>query len=447
MTPQSHFMVTAAITPGREPALRDLLATMTSAPGAADPHNAVLPFAEFERLHYARLVVLDDATVDEIEAYGLPPPRYPVYLALMGDCDGTARDTLADMAQRGGAGLRRLFSHCEGFDPDADLLGWLLAHDRPAAAAYVNRIGRTVRQVREESALQRALAAQVRRQPAGAGPQGDPQAVRASLLDFVQAEVRAGRLALTPPEPTPPGWRLRNAAHAAGLPLIALAVPGLLLAVLPWPVVLLALIAPAALFALALRRHETTDPDIDRRPSTAALQRLQRLEDHDVTNQFTAMGAVKPGPFRRWTLTLLLVLLDYACRHVYGRGHLTRVQTIHFARWVFLDDRQRVLFASNYDGSEESYMDDFINKVGWGLNLVFSNGVAYPHTDWLVKRGSRIEQRFKNFLRRRQLPTEVWYRAYPGLTAVDLARNQRIREGLEQPAMSDAQAVAWLRLL
>ena len=63
MTPQSHFMVTAAITPGREPALRELLATMTTVPGAADPHNAVLPFAEFERLHYARLVVLDDATV------------------------------------------------------------------------------------------------------------------------------------------------------------------------------------------------------------------------------------------------------------------------------------------------------------------------------------------------------------------------------------------------
>jgi hypothetical protein len=35
-----------------------------------------------------------------------------------------------------------------------------------------------------------------------------------------------------------------------------------------------------------------------------------------------------------------------------------------------------MLFASNYDGSLESYMDDFINKVAWGLNLVFSNGVG-----------------------------------------------------------------------
>ena len=65
------------------------------------------------------------------------------------------------------------------------------------------------------------------------------------------------------------------------------------------------------------------------------------------------------------------------------------MQTIHFARWVFLDDKTRVLFASNYDGSHQSYMDDFINKVGWGLNLVFSNGVGWPRTDWLIAAAAR----------------------------------------------------------
>ena len=37
-------------------------------------------------------------------------------------------------------------------------------------------------------------------------------------------------------------------------------------------------------------------------------------------------------------------------------------------------------------------MDDFINKVGWGLNLLFSNGVGWPRTRWLVHGGARIEQ-------------------------------------------------------
>jgi hypothetical protein len=114
---------------------------------------------------------------------------------------------------------------------------------------------------------------------------------------------------------------------------------------------------------------------------------------------------------------------------------------------VFLDDKQRLLFASNYDGSLESYMDDFINKVGWGLNLVFSNGVGYPRTDWLVFGGAKDEQKFKRFLRRHELATDVWYNARPGLTAVDLARNTRIREGLERPRLTDAEIRQWLQLL
>jgi hypothetical protein len=123
------------------------------------------------------------------------------------------------------------------------------------------------------------------------------------------------------------------------------------------------------------------------------------------------------------------------------------VRTIHFARWVFLDNQTRIMFSSNYDGSHEAYMDDFINKVAWGLNLVFSNGIGWPRTDWLIKRGARFEQRFKHYQRRHQIPSQVWYKAYPGLTLVDLVRNQRIREGLEKSWMSEPQAQAWLRLL
>jgi len=36
------------------------------------------------------------------------------------------------------------------------------------------------------------------------------------------------------------------------------------------------------------------------------------------------------------------------------------------------------------------------------------------------------------FLRRHQLPTEVWYNAYPGLSAFDLKRNILIRDGIER---------------
>jgi hypothetical protein len=431
VTPQSHFMVVAPIEPGREAALRGLLATLNAQPGVADPRNALLPFGQFEQLHFARLAMLEDETLGDLEAHGLARPQLPSYLAFMGDCDGPGRECLAGIAARAGPGLREIFSHCQSFGRDADLMAWMLTHDTPPAARYVNWLGRTVRQIREEDALHRALAARVPRAPVDGAA---AQRVRRELVEFVRAEQGAGRLALTPPEPTPPAWRVATLAHLIGVPLL-----GLLL--LPVLIVL------SPLLLVALRIHETRDPEISPRPDRQALHRLQALEDRDITNQYTALGLVKPGPFRRWLLTALLVLVDYAARHVFTRGHLGRVQTIHFARWVFIDDKQRVVFTSNYDGSHQAYMDDFINKVAWGLNLLFSNGVGWPRTRWLIKGGARIEQSFKRYQRRHQLPTEVWYKAYPGLALVDLKRNQRIREGLEQASMSDAQALAWLRLL
>jgi hypothetical protein len=425
-------MVVAPVAAGREPALRELLSTMNSLPGVVDPGNAVLPFGEFERLHFARLVLLDDTTMLDLQVYGLPVSRVPTYLALIGDCDGRSREFLADLARRAQAGLRRIFSHCEGFDAQGDLLAWLLVHERPASASYVNWVGRTVRQVKQESALQQALAAKVSREPLASG--ADAQRRRRELIAFVEAEVRAGRLELTPPEPTPLGWQIRKIVHLIGVPLVGLIALPFLIVLLP-------------LFIVQLRTRETSDPEFCPRPAADAVRTMQQLEDHDITNQFTALGPVKPGRFRRWLVIVLLVLIDYTCRHIFTRGYLARVQSIHFARWVFLDDKTRVLFASNYDGSHESYMDDFINKVAWGLNLVFSNGFGWPRTDWLIKGGARRELLFKYYQRRHQLPSQVWYKAYPGLTAVDLARNQRIRTGLERADMSDEQALAWLRLL
>ena len=46
--------------------------------------------------------------------------------------------------------------------------------------------------------------------------------------------------------------------------------------------------------------------------------------------------------------------------------------------------------------------------------------------------GAKDEQKFKDYLRRHQMPTQAWYNAHPGLTALDKWRNTLIREGLEQ---------------
>ena len=73
-------------------------------------------------------------------------------------------------------------------------------------------------------------------------------------------------------------------------------------------------------------------------------------------------------------------------------------------------------------------------------------GVAGPTTRWLILDGSKDEQKFKDFLRRHELPTNVWYKAYPGLTAFDLKRNTLIREGIEKESLTDAELAQWVAL-
>jgi hypothetical protein len=144
----------------------------------------------------------------------------------------------------------------------------------------------------------------------------------------------------------------------------------------------------------------------------------------------------------------VLRLVNYFTRHVFNHGSLARVRSIHFARWVAIDDRRRLIFASSYDGSLESYMDEFIDKVAWGLNAVFSNGVGYPRTRWLVLDGANDERAFKTFLRNRQIPTHVWYSAYDELSTINIENNAAIRAGLTgAEAPNRAEAEAWLARL
>jgi len=425
-------MVVAAIAHGRGSALKEVLASMNVRPGQCDPTNEVLPFALFERLHFARLLIVDDPTLGDLTAYGKQRPKLPVYLVFSGDCDGDAHGFLREIAERAAIGLGRIFSCCEGFAAAGSLAEWLVAHDQRVHARYVNTIGRTVLQVHEEGALQRALSAQVRDE--SLAPQADALVLRDTLRGFVAGEQRAGRLTLTPPAPTPMGWRLWNLAHVIGMPMLALVAAPFL-------------IVSSPLLVYLLRSRETTDPDLGAPPFAAAPASSQAPGSRDATHPFSATGAIKPGLFRRLLVTAALTWLDYACRHVFHRGHLTRVQTIHFAHWAFLDDKTRLVFTSSYDGSLERCMDDFIDKAAWGLNLVLGNTVGYPRTDWLVKGGARREHVFKAFMRRHELPTQVWYKAYPGLTAVDLLRNTRIRRGLERRGMSEREAREWLGLL
>lgn len=431
MTPQSNFMIVAPIITGQRTHLCSLLESMNGDHYQANPHNEILPFGHFDTLHTARLLIIDAQTADDICAYDEQPHDWIPSLALLGEVDGCKEQFLAELAIRASDGLRRLFNHCKGFkEHDGSMLSFLVRYEQSAAASYVNWVGRTVMQVKEEAALHKSLALELRRLTHD-DHVINPRILKQQLLDHVAWKRHSGALTLSAPKATSWQFRFSNTVHLLAMPLVLLILSPLLLLITP-------------LVIWRLRALELSDPAFDIRPDRDHIRSLSILEDHDVTNQFNVFGDIKPGLFRYYLLKSIMLVVNYGARHVYTRGFLARVRTIHFARWVFLNNGRSMYFASMYDGSLESYMDDFINKVAFGLNLTFSHGVAYPKTRWMLKGGAELEQEFKNTLRRHQLPTAVWYRADWGLTAFDMARNSRIRQGLDTYSLSDDVVKGWL---
>lgn len=414
MIRQQHICIAGVLRHGAADSLEPLLATMNGASAQAKADNALVPFGELEQIHVARFVILDDHSLPDRVIAPVLPADEPTYLAFIADFDGDADAFVSDLLRVAAPGFRDIFAHCRDFHDDTDLKAWLAAHRIGSAAKYVNWIGRSTQQIREEAALHEALRA-TRLSTSAATPEELLPALKAAGVE----------VSLTPIPTKSFADRLREFLHFMILPVV-----GLLLAPL------LLLISPV--LAIMLRKRERSDPVLAPVPSRERNHLLLAQEDHDITNQYSAIGSLKPGLFRRWLTITVLWIINWGARHIYNKGRLARVNTIHFASWTFLDDKRRVYFASNYDGSREAYNDDFINKVAFGLNLSFSNGLGYPRTRWLILDGAWHEQDFKRYLFHHQIPTQVWYKAFPGLSNYDMARNARIRRGFEQELSGEA---------
>src|SRR5277367_2831089 len=208
MTPQSHLTMVARIVTGRVDDLRSLLLSMNQWPGVADPENVLIPFGQLKELHFARLVILEDQTLQDIRVYNLPQPEYPIYLAFFCDFDGSLDAFLPKLVACANAGLTRIFEHCDGFSQGTNLLAWMKQHHREPATTYVNWLGRTMLQVREEEALRRAIRGWL--DSDSSRPKLPPRQLQNELRRHVNSEKTARRLTLTPEPATPFVWELKN---------------------------------------------------------------------------------------------------------------------------------------------------------------------------------------------------------------------------------------------
>lgn len=187
---------------------------------------------------------------------------------------------------------------------------------------------------------------------------------------------------------------------------------------------------------------DTRDPDLLRRLRITA---RENPRDHEQSHIISASD-FKPGWLRRLSFAFAMWGIGVFARHYTRPGFILTMGTIHFARWLRLPDAEKLIFFSNYDGSWESYLEDFITKAHPGQTAAWGHGVGFPPTSGLIGEGARNGDLFKRWVRRQQQLTGCWYSALPHLTLDRIRAQALIHHGLAR-AQDAAAARDWLDLL
>ncbi|NGN42936.1 cytochrome P450 [Mesorhizobium sp. CGMCC 1.15528] len=199
------------------------------------------------------------------------------------------------------------------------------------------------------------------------------------------------------------------------------------------------------LLYLGLRRLEKRDVPSETSVDPDRLETIISRENHILQNNLTAISVMKPSTMRRLALRLAFYIISISAKSIYRPGFLSGINTIHFARWVLLPGTNKLMFFSNYGGSWESYLEDFIAKAHLGLTGVWSNTLGFPRARALFWKGATDGDRFKRWARLQQIPTLFWYSAYPELNTGRIRMNSLIRSGIAK-AETESEARDWLGL-
>lgn len=384
-------------------------------------------------IHFARLVLIEEAASSVFGAW----------LVLESNFD--ANDTeparaieahLSVLIREKRAAWLPLLACCNGFDEglsDAEIVSRLLTLALPSTAEYqghsVRDLARITLELRVRELCTEALT------PIAAQTH-DPKEVYPRLRAAVikAAQVQGLDIDFDKPAPTDPDPSLRSEKLREGLqPWLRQAPHALpLLPCLPYVLVREVLDRPYDL----QREAENAGPASE----TQALDNA-RSEDHFAQNALSHLVPVKPGFMRRFILrSAHRYIAALATNHFNFVEQLGGIPSIHFAKWLLIDGGKRLLFFSNYDGSWESYLGDFVDQAAIGLNLAWSSTDGYPRTRALAFGGANDEKRFKAWGRAHQRPTQVFYSAYPNLSVSNINNNTWLRHGLHAAGPRDLGA-------
>lgn len=418
----------------------------------------------------------------------------PAHLVIEATVDGSAAKATVAIAAVLGDALLPILRQTSGIERIGEVLPLLERHrhrltDAPfrfpgelAGLPFNGLPGLTARAIRENRLIVhrvRKIIAARRALASYHGPQTLFEEVSCALEGVLDAPAMQDRARLSFAETraapwleyqrsgTLLGWAGKAVWEARQLVTLIVLLPwlaavGLLLAngAGPWTAIfggmapgLMFILACMALIIFLLRRDETRNTARDRTPAPAAMAAMAARENAPgfAQNHMISVTTLRRAPIRRFALSAGFSAIRMMARLGAMRaGFLATIGTIHAARWFVLPGTRQLVFTSNYGGSWESYLEDFITKSSEGATGVWSNTEGFPETSLLFWKGASDGDRFKRFARRSMKPTAFWFSAYPALTTETIRKHALIVSGLlcrNRVAASPSDAEAWLDLL
>jgi hypothetical protein len=373
---QNALTVIVPIKSGEATALEQLL-TEIGEDVEGNPH---FRFRDTPSTHFARWAIVDR------------DPKGDARLLFISNYDGSFESYMRELVEAVGPGMEQVWSKCEGYSPGA---AWDVArftefirrYSVEYQVFYVALAGASVQTIVKSARLREMVD---------------------ELLDRPDAEPWVRQLAALLPAARP-GWSASPPRHrvAGLLEQLELLAAERLLELLEW---------------LAGVRRGAVNPNLQVQASKDVLD----IEGSKVVQTpVTLVSTIKkPQFYHRLLLRITLFIVDRVARASYGS--LAGVSSIHFARWAILDGGRHLLFETNFDGSWERYLDDFVDNASVGLNAIWANCVNYPTG------GAEDSTWFKKFFRDDHYPAQVFYSAYPFSTVNNIFTDLRLGAAVEQ---------------
>jgi hypothetical protein len=454
------------VTPIKPERLEDLYGRLSGLKYALEKGRHSL-LEDSETIHYMRWVIIDDTNPNNENSIFFQGSHGPPKLVFSSNFDGFLDQHIEDLCSHEEEKLiDHIYECCEDYPETGTRslktrINYLKKYQVKVSAFYQGSVGRTVKQIRAE------------------------QELRLFLRDLLNQN--------NWPEECTAKEVHRKLRDAAGQQFPALKNEPFRMPRRNWfrftlmAVVILLLLPIIVIWLLIVQfRYERKDEYFTKTRSDLDKEKIRLLEEYeDLTdgedpssgvknkvifyqNQFTQLVEMKPGKVRLITFKAMMLFARNLIPSYFVKGELMGIPTIHFARWVLFDDDKRVLFFSNFDGSWQQYLGDFIDLSGWGLSAIFSNTKVFPKTNflgisglfamkkWFSKTipsssplwpgGAYDEEHFLAWSRNSELQTQIWYSAYPQLSIKNVNNNSNIRSLLFKN-LSEKQAKAFFQLI